>query len=244
MSGHSKFSNIKHKKEAQDSLRSKMFLKISKQITVAVQKGGGDIATNPALRLSIAKAKAANMPKSNYQKIIAKAANPSSGAKFAEFAYEGYGQGGVAILVDCLTDNHNRTAANIKSLFNRAGASLGQNNSVARLFSRAGEIRFEKSNLSEDALFESLLDVDLSVLEYDPETGLGLIRVHPKSLYAVETILSETFGIDHFMVNEVKWVPKETISLNDSQLSKLAKLIQGLEADDDVDGVAHNCNNL
>ena len=243
MSGHSKFSNIKHKKAAQDSIRAKAFVKLNKAITIAVQKAGPDPATNPSLRLCISKARAQNMPKSNYLKAIERASNPHNNANFEEFMYEGYAKGGVAVMVECLSDNRNRTGANIKSAFNRAGASLGGSNSVAYSFQRNGVIHFVKPDLDEDALVELLLDDDLINFTYDPDSNEGKIYVNPKNLASVqEKIIA--FGIEDIIESENRFVANDAVVLDTNNLAKFQKLIQTLENDDDVNNVYHNCSNL
>ena len=161
MAGHSKWKNIQGRKNAQDAKRGKIFQKLSREIFIAAKNGGEDVATNPALRLAVDKARAANMPNDNVERAIKKATSSTDGANYAEITYEGYGPGGVAILVETLTDNRNRTATNVRVAFNKNGGSLGETGSVNYLFDRKGYLAIERahSSLTEEELFEKVLDL-------------------------------------------------------------------------------------
>ena len=156
MAGHSKWKNIQGRKNAQDAKRGKIFQKLSREIFIAAKNGGDEVATNPALRLAVDKARAANMPNDNVERAIKKATSSTDGANYAEVTYEGYGPGGVEVLVETLTDNRNRTATNIRVAFNKNGGSLGETGSVNYLFDRKGYIAIERTDLaiSEEEMFE------------------------------------------------------------------------------------------
>ena len=158
MSGHNKWSSIKHKKGAQDAKRGKIFTKIIKEITVAARSGGGDPETNPSLRTAVTKAKAENMPKDNIERAIKKGTGELGGVDYIELTYEGYGPGGTAILIEALTDNKNRTAADIRSIFTKQGGNLGETGCVSYLFQRKGIISFDAAQYSEDEILEAALE--------------------------------------------------------------------------------------
>src|SRR6056297_1934852 len=158
MSGHNKWSSIKHKKGAQDAKRGKIFTKIIKEITVAARNGGGDPDANPSLRTAVTKAKIENMPKDNIERAIKKGTGELEGVDYTELTYEGYGPGGVAILIETLTDNKNRTAADIRSIFTKQGGNLGENGCVSYMFQRKGLIIFDSETYSEEEIFEAALE--------------------------------------------------------------------------------------
>lgn len=239
MSGHSKFSNIKHRKNAQDQKRAKVFVKITREIMVAVQQGGPDPSTNPALRLSLIKARANNMPKSNYERAISRAQQKNQGENFEEFTYEGYARGGVAIIVECLSDNRNRTGSNVKSYFNRSGATLGQAKSVNRLFHRTGIIIFESEALNEEELLEPLLALDIEDYKFYPEVKLTKIILPADQIDETQKAL-KGLGVEEFIECTTGFIPETVVSMNNNNADSLKKLIITLLADDDVKAVYHN----
>ena len=238
MAGHSQFANIKHRKDVQDSKRAKIFIKISKEINVAVKKGGPNIESNPSLRLVLEKARANNMPKDNYEKVIKKAAGETTTDNYEEVRYEGYGPNGVAVIVECLTDNRNRTAANVRSYFTKKGGSLGQTNSVAYLFECKGIIAFSNDQLCEDEVLEWLLETKAEDLQV--ENNNFIIITAPDKLMQVKKFLTEVKKINDFDVVEITMNPTQFVEVDSSTKEKVEGLINLLEEDDDVQQVYHN----
>ncbi len=237
MSGHSQFANIKHRKGLQDSKKAKIFIKIGKEIMVAVKNGGADINSNSNLRAAIEKAKANNMPKDNYIKIIKKASTKEDMSKFLEIKYEAYGPCGIAYIIECLTDNINRTAANIRSYFNRYKCSLGQANSVLFLFERKGQLGFMNDTFNEDEIFEWVVENDCENLDVNQNNFL--ITCDSKKFKNMQRFLLEK-NISNFFISEIKWIPKETIKINKNDFIKNETLIQILQNDDDIQNVFTN----
>jgi len=165
MAGHSKWKNIQRRKNAQDAKRGKIFMKLAKEIYVAAKQGGGDPDANPSLRLAIDKAKAANMPNDNIERAIKKATGSQDGANYEEITYEGYGPGGVAVMVKCLTDNKNRTATSVRTAFNKNGGNLGETGCVSYMFERKGYIVIDGNGIEEDDLFLEAIDAGAEELE-------------------------------------------------------------------------------
>ncbi len=239
MAGHSKFANIKHRKDAQDIKRSKLFVKISKEILVAIKRGGTDIETNSSLRNVIDKAKTYNMPKDNYLKIIKKASTLSQDLKnYETIFYEGYGPGDVAFIVECLTDNRNRSSSNIKSYFNKFNGNLGQTNSVLYMFEQKGFIGFESYKFNEETIFDWALEINAENLESDKHNFLIITSM--KNFDKTKKFFNNK-GIKEFNVLELKWIPNQTIIIkNNEVIEKVKKFINILENDDDVQNVYHN----
>lgn len=234
MSGHSKWHNIQGRKNAQDAKRGKIFQKISREIYMAAKAGGPDPAMNPALRLVVDKAKAANMPNDNVDRAIKKATTTADEANYDEATYEGYGPDGVAILVHALTDNRNRTATNVRVAFTRNGGSLGETGSVGYLFDRKGYIAIERAGLTidEDAMLEKVLEVGGEDLQISPE--VFEIYTAPEDFASVRDQLEETFTLAQA---ELTMIPKTTVVLTEEQRQKLENLVEKLEDDDDVSEV-------
>lgn len=235
MSGHSKWSNIQGRKNAQDAKRGKIFQKLSREVYMAAKAGGTDSALNPALRLAVDKAKAANMPNDNIDRAIKKADSSAENTNYDEIIYEGYGPGGVAILVYALTDNRNRTATNVRVAFTRNGGSLGETGSVNYLFDRKGYIAIERKNLTlnEDQMFEDVLEAGAEDLLVSPE--VFEIYTAPEEFVQVRESL-EKAGF-HLAQAELTMVPQTTISLTEEQQIQLERLVDKLEDDDDVSEV-------
>ena len=236
MSGHSKWATIRHKKGAADAKRGKLFSKLIKEITIAARIGGGDSDTNPRLRTAVLKAKAANMPKDNVDRAVKKGTGELGGEDYSELIYEGYGPGGVAILVEALTDNTNRTAADVRSIFNKHGGNLGESGSVAYLFNRKGVIGYPAGSYTEDDLLEPALEAGAE----DVTTAGDTIEVltDPEEFEAVLDALSGA-GLTHSMA-EVSLVPDATIALDVDGTRKALKLVDLLDDHDDVQSVATN----
>ncbi|KKJ73200.1 transcriptional regulator, partial [Enterococcus faecium MRSN 4777] len=214
MSGHSKWHNIQGRKNAQDAKRGKVFQKLSREIYMAAKAGGPDPSMNPALRLVVDKAKAANMPNDNVERAIKKATSAVDETNYDEITYEGYGPGGVGILVHALTDNRNRTATNVRVAFTRNGGSLGETGSVSYLFDRKGYIAIERDGLTvdEETMFEDVLEAGAEDLQTSPE--VFEIYTAPEDFAAVRDELEKEFTLAQA---ELTMIPQTTIDLNEEQ---------------------------
>jgi len=236
MAGHSKWANIKHRKGAQDAKRGRIFGKIIKEITVAARLGGGDPETNPKLRTAILKARGQNMPSDNIDRAIKKGTGDLDGVEYVELQYEGYGIGGVAIMVETLTDNKNRTAADVRSIFTKAGGSLGTNGSVSYLFSRKGIIAFDGEKYKEEEIFEAALEAGAEDVVAEDE--MIEVTTAPEDFDSVLEALNQK-GFDNSMA-EISMIPSTTVSLDKEKTQKVLNLIEKLEDNDDVQNVASN----
>lgn len=237
MSGHSKWNNIKRKKEKTDAAKAKIFTKIGREISVIVKAGGPNPAENSKLKDAIAKAKAANVPNDNIERIIKKAAGESGGNEYEELVYEGYGPSGIAVVVETLTDNRNRTAGDIRHYFDKCGGNLGQSGSVMFMFDRKGIIEIEAEGKDEDAVMEDALEAGAEDFNYDGD--VFEISTEPNDLGTVRDAL-EAKGYD-FLSAEVQYVPQTTSSIDDPEAAqKMEKLIDMLEENDDVQSIWHN----
>ena len=236
MSGHSKWSTIKRKKGAIDAARGKIFAKLAKEIYVAAKSGDPDPTNNAALRMVIEKAKGQNMPKSNIENAIAKAKNKGDGENYENVRYEGYGPGGIAIMIDCLTDNKNRTASFVRSTLTKRGGNLGTDGSVSYLFSRKGILVLDKK-YDEDKLMEDVLELDIE--DFKTEDDNYIIETSPDNFIKVKEEL-EKIGYNEFILSEVSFIPSNYIKLDEETTSKAIKLIESLEDLDDVQEVYHN----
>ncbi len=234
MSGHSKWHNIQGRKNAQDAKRGKVFQKLSREIYMAAKAGGPDPSMNPALRLVVDKAKAANMPNDNVERAIKKATSAVDETNYDEITYEGYGPGGVGILVHALTDNRNRTATNVRVAFTRNGGSLGETGSVSYLFDRKGYIVIERDGLAvdEETMFEDVLEAGAEELQTSPE--VFEIYTAPEDFAAVRDELEKEFTLAQA---ELTMIPQTTIDLNEEQREQLERLVDKLEDDDVVSEV-------
>ena len=237
MSGHSKWSTIKRKKEKTDAQRGKIFTKIGREISVAVREGGPDPGSNSKLKDIIAKAKANNVPNDNIERIIKKAAGGDGGASYEEIVYEGYGPSGVAVIVESLTDNRNRTAGEMRHYFDKFGGNLGQSGSVGFLFSRQGLLLVEAGGVDEDTLMEAALDA--GAVDFLAEDGAFDIRTEPNDMGAVRDAL-EAQGYS-FVSAGVEYIPGTTVALtSEEDMKKMTRLLEMLEDNDDVQEVWHN----
>ncbi|EOT25973.1 YebC/PmpR family DNA-binding transcriptional regulator [Enterococcus saccharolyticus] len=234
MAGHSKWKNIQGRKNAQDAKRGKIFQKLSREIYIAAKNGGADSASNPALRLALDKAKAANMPNDNVERAIKKATSSTDGANYDEVVYEGYGPGGVAILVETLTDNRNRTGTNIRVAFSRNGGNLGETGSVSYMFDRKGYLAIERAaiSLDEEEMLEKVLEVGGEDLITSPE--VFEIYTAPEEFTMVRDALEKEFTLAQA---ELTMLPQTTTILTDEQQTQFEQLIEKLEDDDDVSEV-------
>lgn len=236
MSGHSKWATIRHKKGAADAKRGKIFTKLIKEITVAARQGGGDLDANPRLRTAVDKAKSANMPKDNIDRAIKKGTGDLEGVDYTEMIYEGYGPGGVAIMVEALTDNRNRTAADIRSIFTKGGGNLGETGCVSYMFKRKGVIAYDPEKYAEDQILEVALEAGAEDVAGDESTIE--VTCEPEDFEAVRDALVGA-GLEHEMA-EVNRVPEATISLDGDGTAKALRLIETLDDHDDVQEVSTN----
>ena len=239
MSGHSKWSNIKRKKEANDAVKGKIFTKIGREITVVVKQGGPDPASNPKLANLIAKAKANNIPNDNIERVIKKASGEGSKNDYENMTYEGYGPGGVAVIVECLTDNKNRTAGDVRHYFDKYGGNLGTSGCVAFMFSNRGTVISEYSGQDEDKIMEDCFEAGADDFNIDEE--IIEIACQPNDV----TDVSETLkGLGYEIISaESEMVPSTYTTLTDEkQLKMMGLLLDTLEEDDDVQNVYHNWN--
>jgi YebC/PmpR family DNA-binding regulatory protein len=236
MAGHSKWANIKHRKGAQDARRAKMFTRITKEIQVAVKEGGADPETNPRLRLAVQNGRSVNMPKDNINRAIAKASE-AGGDSFQEITFEGYGPGGVAVFLECMTDNNNRTVGAVRSIFNKRGGSLGTNGSLSFLFERKGVFQIVKSeemNLEELEL--ELIDAGAQEIEKDEE--LIVVTTEMEDFGAVQKKLNE---LEIVVENAaLQRIPNNYKELDLETARKLLRMIDEFEDNDDVQNVFHN----
>ena len=238
MSGHSKWATIKHAKGAADAKRGQLFTKFIKEISIAARMGGGDPAANPRLRTAILKARAANMPKDNIERAIKKGTGELGGATYEEKLYEGYGPGGVAILVEVLTDNNNRAAANVRNIFSKSGGNLGATGSVAYMFNRKGVIEYDAEVVSEDEVMDVALEAGAD--DIVTEDGIITVTTDPASC---ESVLGVLQGKGYESVSaEVAMVPDMYSAVDTETATKLQKLIDRLEEDDDVQNVYTNAD--
>ena len=236
MSGHSKWATIHRKKGLLDQQRGKVFQKLAKEIMVAAKGGSPDPNQNAALRLVVDKAKAQNMPKDNIQKAIEKATGGADGANYESVRYEGYGPNGVAIMVDCLTDNRNRTASQVRSSFTKAGGNLGTDGSVSYMFERRGSIVIP-SEYDEDTMMMTALDA--GALDFEKVEDTYVISTDQTSFTKVRDALEEN-GVKEFLECELTYVPNMEVELDDDSSEKVINLIDTLEDLDDVQDVYCN----
>jgi YebC/PmpR family DNA-binding regulatory protein len=236
MSGHSKWASIKHKKAAADSKRGKIFTKIIRELAVAAKMGGGDPDTNPRLRKAIADSKAVNMPADNIKRAILKGTGQLEGVSYEEISYEGYGPGGVAIYVETLTDNKNRTVSELRHIFSRSGGNIGESGCVAWMFNRKGYIVVEQSSASEDDLLDIILEAGADDLHEDGSNYE--IFTSPDSYEAVVDALKK-HNIETAASN-LGYIPQNYIKLEGKQAQQLLRLMEELEDHDDVQNVWAN----
>lgn len=235
MSGHSKWATIKHAKGLADAKRGKIFTKFIKEISIAARMGGGDPATNPRLRTVIIKARAANMPKDNIDRAIKKGTGEDGATSFEELVYEGYAAGGVAVMVEVLTDNKNRAAADIRNIFTKTGGNLGTTGSVSRMFQRKGTIEYDAEKVSEDEVMEVALEAGAD--DITNEDGIITVTTTSDSFATVADALNEK-GFESLSA-DVGMVPDAYTPVDKDTAAKVQKLIDKLEDNDDVQNVYH-----
>ncbi len=237
MAGHSQFKNIMHRKGKQDKIRAKNFSKLSREITVAAKAGLPDPAANSRLRLAIQNARAENLPKDNIERAIKKAAGHDA-ENYDAVRYEGYGPGGVAVIVEALTDNRNRTASVVRSLFTKYGGNLGETGSVAFMFNRVGEIVYSPDKASADAMLEAAIDAGADDVQSDA-TG-HIITCAFGNIGEVSAALAAQFGEAQSV--KIVWKPQTMAPLDQEKAESLMKLVEGLDEDDDVQNVFSNAD--
>ena len=235
MAGHSQFKNIMHRKGKQDKVRSKVFSKLGREITVAAKLGMADPAFNPRLRLAIIAARAENMPKDNIERAIKKASGTEQD-NYEEIRYEGYAPGGVAVIIEALTDNTNRTASDVRSAFTKAGGNLGTTGAVSFMFDRIGVIEYDTDKASVDAMLEAAIEGGAEDVISD-ENGHQIVTT-PETLADVTKALEAKFGEPR--KSGITWKPQNTVAVDDEAGEKIIKLIEVLEESDDVQNVYAN----
>ena len=241
MSGHSKWENIKRKKGATDAARAKIFTKIGREIAVVVKQGGADPAGNAKLRDLIAKAKSNNVPNDNIERIIKKAAGDGDKNSYESMVYEGYGPSGVAVIVECLTDNKNRTAGDIRHFFDKFGGNMGTSGCVSFMFDNKGQMIIDKEEYSGDADELMMLALDAGADDFNEEEDCYEILTSPDDFDVVNQTLADA-GIT-FASAEVTMIPQTTVDLtSEDDIKKMKRILGLLEEDDDVQNVYHNWN--
>jgi YebC/PmpR family DNA-binding regulatory protein len=236
MAGHSQFKNIMHRKGAQDARRGRLFARLIREITVAAGQGLPDTTSNPRLRAAVAAAREANMPKDTVDRAIKKAAGGAGSENYAEVRYEGYGPAGVAVMVEALTDNRNRTASDIRSAFAKHGGALGETNSVSFMFNRIGVVRYPASVGSADDVLEAAIEAGADNTESD-ETGHE-ITCTPDDYFALRDALEARFGQPESA--KVEWRATTSVTLDEERAATVLKLLDALEDNDDVQNVYAN----
>jgi YebC/PmpR family DNA-binding regulatory protein len=236
MAGHSQFKNIMHRKGAQDARRARQFAKLIREITVSAKQGLPDPAMNPRLRAAVIAANKANMPKDTVERAIKKAAGGGAGDDYAEVRYEGYGPNGVAVIVEALTDNRNRTAGDVRAAFAKHGGALGETNSVSFMFNRLGVIRYPAATASADAMLEAAVEAGAENVESTEDAHE--ITTAVDDFFAVRDALDQTFGSP----DEAKldWRPTTLVTLDEDRAAALLKMIDALDDNDDVQSVYAN----
>ena len=235
MAGHSKWANIQHRKGRQDAARSKLFSKLSKEITVAAKMGDPDPDKNPRLRLAVREAKSNSVPKDVIDRAIKKSQS-SDFENMDEIRYEGYASGGIAVIVEALTDNRNRTASNVRSLFTKYGGNLGESGAVGFLFDQCGLIAFDLKERSEDEVFEKVIEAGADDVEFFDQRAF--VYCPTEELNTIANFM-ETNGFDDIS-SKIIWKAKEPLKIGFEHLQKVAKLIEALEDDEDVRSVTSN----
>ena len=240
MSGHSKWANIKHKKEKTDAQRAKIFTKLGRELAVAVKEGGPDPESNSKLKDAIAKAKSNNMPNDNINRCIQKAAGGNDDANYEDITYEGYGPNGVAVIVEAMTENKNRTAGDVRHYFDKFGGNLGTNGCVSWMFDKKGVILIDGADQDEDAVMMDALDAGAE--DFSAEDGIFEILTDPDAFSEVrETLEQKGYA---FLDASVQMIPQNTVAIDDEkQRLMMNKLLENLEDSDDVQEVYHNWAN-
>jgi YebC/PmpR family DNA-binding regulatory protein len=237
MAGHSHWAGIKHKKGKADKQRSKIFSKLSKEITVAAKLGDKDPAMNPRLRSAIQAARSANMPKDNIERAIDKS-SVNTASNFENLRYEGFGPDKVAVIVETLTDNKNRTASNIRTIFQKAGGSLGTQGSASHNFNQMGVIKIDKNEISEEEILE--LAIEAGADECITKENIHEIQCPVNKIYNVKKNLEKS--INNFISTEIEWIPLNSVKVTNEQQEKLVEFFETLDDDDDVQNIFSNAD--
>jgi YebC/PmpR family DNA-binding regulatory protein len=237
MAGHSHWAGIKHKKGKADKQRSKIFSKLSKEITVAAKLGDKDPAMNPRLRSAIQAARSANMPKDNIERAIDKS-SVNTASNFENLRYEGFGPDKVAVIVETLTDNKNRTASNIRTIFQKAGGSLGTQGSASHNFNQMGVIKIDKNEISEEEILE--LAIEAGADECITKENIHEIQCSVNEIYNVKKNLEKR--ISNFISTEIEWIPLNSAKVTNEQQEKLVEFFETLDDDDDVQNIFSNAD--
>ncbi len=238
MSGHNKWSTIKHKKAKEDSKRGAIFTKLIKELTIAAREGGGNPESNPRLRVAIEKAKEANMPKQNIEKAIKKGTGELPGVAYEDVTYEGYGPGGVAMIIETTTDNRQRTTASIRHLLSKYGGSLGENGCVSWMFDYVGYIAFDKNSTDEESLFEAALEAGATDVKESEDSSVFEVITDVKDFMSVKEELQKQ-GFEPIDAELTK-IPQNTVKLEGDKAISMLKLMSALEEDEDVSNVYAN----
>ena len=236
MAGHSQFKNIMHRKGAQDAKRARVFARLIREITVAAKQGLPDPAANPRLRAAVTAARQSNMTRDTIDRAIKKAAGATAGDDYVEVRYEGYGPAGVAVIVEALTDNRNRTASHVRSAFAKHGGALGETNSVSFMFNRTGAIRYPATVADEDTILEAAIEAGADDAVSDAEAHE--ITCAPEAFFAVRDALEEKFGAPDEA--KIDWRPTTTTALDEDKAAQLLKLLDALDDSDDVQNITAN----
>ena len=238
MSGHSKWSTIKRKKGAVDAKRGQAFTRLIKEVTIAARMGGGNPDGNPRLRTAVAAAKAENMPKDNIERAIKKGTGELEGVNYEEFTYEGYGPAGVAVYVEIMTDNKNRTAADVRHIFSKNNGNLGENGCVAWMFEKKGTFVYDKSEVDEEKLMEYVLDAGAE--DISEEESTWVVMTDHKDFYSVKEAIDKIDALPSYTVAEITMIPQNTVKVAGKEVEQVLRLMDALEECEDVQNAYAN----
>jgi len=238
MSGHSKWSTIKRKKGAADAKRGQAFTRLIKEVTIAARMGGGNPEGNPRLRTAVAAAKAENMPKDNIERAIKKGTGELEGVNYEEFTYEGYGPAGVAVYVEIMTDNRNRTAADVRHIFSKNNGNLGENGCVAWMFEKKGTFVYDKSEVDEEKLMEYVLDAGAE--DISEEESTWVVMTDHKDFYSVKEAIDKIDALPSYTMAEITMIPQNTVKVTGKEAEQVIRLMDALEECEDVQNAYAN----
>jgi YebC/PmpR family DNA-binding regulatory protein len=238
MSGHSKWNTIKRKKGAADAKRGQAFSRLIKEVTIAARMGGGNPDGNPRLRTAVAAAKAENMPKDNIERAIKKGTGELEGVNYEEFTYEGYGPAGVAVYVEIMTDNKNRTAADVRHIFSKNNGNLGENGCVAWMFEKKGTFVYDKSEVDEEKLMEYVLDAGAE--DISEEESTWVVMTDHKDFYSVKEAIDKIDALPSYTVAEITMIPQNTVKVAGKEVEQVLRLMDALEECEDVQNAYAN----
>jgi YebC/PmpR family DNA-binding regulatory protein len=238
LSGHSKWSTIKRKKGAADAKRGQAFTRLIKEVTIAARMGGGNPDGNPRLRTAVAAAKAENMPKDNIERAIKKGTGELEGVNYEEFTYEGYGPAGVAVYVEIMTDNKNRTAADVRHIFLKNNGNLGENGCVAWMFEKKGTFVYDKSEVDEEKLMEYVLDAGAE--DISEEESTWVVMTDHKNFYSVKEAIDKIDALPKYTVGEITMIPQNTVKVAGKEVEQVLRLMDALEECEDVQNAYAN----